>query len=189
MFRHSTESLESNLWCFFNINFNTGAFIYSHTSTACVFPFTQGCNSCFEAYFFKKELYTYVHFTRHGCGEDSNAFFVHLFSLYWMSPILTAQPTARQPSCTRRTSGSTRRGCRLLSSRVGVIVDTCDCLQCIKKKNVRHKSKDYTDHVMKNDHSQSDSFLMCLSHSCCYSCIMLCCGITFCRCCCWAVAC
>ncbi|XP_021439898.1 ubiquitin-conjugating enzyme E2 A isoform X1 [Oncorhynchus mykiss] len=44
-------------------------------------------------------------------------------SLYWMSRIRTAQPTARQLSCTRRTSGSMRRGCLPSWNRVGVIVD------------------------------------------------------------------
>lgn len=48
---------------------------------------------------------------------------LHCPSLYWMSRIRTAQPTARQLSCTRRTSGSMRRGCLPSWNRVGVIVD------------------------------------------------------------------
>ena len=165
MFRHSTESLESNLWCFFNINFNTGILsIYTHPQHTC-------CHSQRAVISVAKYTCSCIFLREYQCwgiGKPGvvcsfhelqlwrrfKCVFVCLLSLYWMSPIRTARPTARPPSCTRRTSGSTRRGCRLLSSRVGVIVDTCVCLQSIKK-NVRHKSKDYTDHVMKNDHTHN----------------------------------
>uniref|UniRef100_A0A8C6SL07 Ubiquitin-conjugating enzyme E2A (RAD6 homolog) n=1 Tax=Neogobius melanostomus TaxID=47308 RepID=A0A8C6SL07_9GOBI len=49
-------------------------------------------------------------------------------SLYWMSQTPTVQLTVKQPSCTRKTNGSMRRGFLLLLNRVGVTVDRCYCL-------------------------------------------------------------
>lgn len=43
-----------------------------------------------------------------------------LFSPCWMSPILTAQPTARQHSSIKKTSGSMRRGSLQLWSKAGL---------------------------------------------------------------------
>lgn len=46
-------------------------------------------------------------------------------SLYWMSQIQTVQQTAKQPSSTRKTNGSTRRGFLPSLNRAGVTVDPC----------------------------------------------------------------
>lgn len=108
-----------------------------------------------------------------------------------MSPIQTALPTAKRPSCTRRTSASTRRGFLLLSNRVGVTVDTCVCLLA-SMNNVHHKNKDSTDHVRSSSHTQSTTthgFLICLFYAL-FAAVVCCCVVALpsTECYCWAVA-
>lgn len=99
-----------------------------------------------------------------------------------MSQTQTVQPTAKQPSCTRKTSGSMRRGFLLLLNRVGVTVDPCYCSSMnsvrprIEKPQIK-KTTDLTEikwHILK-------SFSIYLSHNCCWVCMLLCCGIHSCR--------
>lgn len=106
MLRYTSESLESNLWCLLNLNFNTGN------------PAQFSSVKSFIYLFYTWWLYHIA---------NPLTCFCCIFSLYWTSQTQTVQPTAKQPSCTRKTSGSTRRGFLLLLNRVGVTVDPCYC--------------------------------------------------------------
>lgn len=95
MLRYTSESLESNLWCFFNLNINTGNW---------------------------RPLLRSVRLLFYRLTIDWRLLFT-VNSLYWMSQIQTVQQTAKQPNSTRKTNGSTRRGFLPLLNRAGVTVD------------------------------------------------------------------
>jgi hypothetical protein len=134
MLGHSSKPLESDIRCFFNPNFNTGilnilqrfpagnthksldSFLVKIFWCALISPqISVLSDSMLGTIYLKTKVKKGILLLK--------SVLLHCPSLYWMSRIRTAQPTARQLSCTRRTSGSMRRGCLPSWNRVGVIVD------------------------------------------------------------------
>lgn len=138
MLRYSSESLESNLWCLFNSNFNTGndRGVTARTTLQKWFPysFVVFCHHRKDHITGWKKMFV----KWWDCRQSKVVIFLNhplflVLSLYWMSQTPTVQPTAKQPSCTRKTNGSTRRECPLLWNRAGVTVDPrcwCCCCSC-----------------------------------------------------------
>lgn len=140
MLRYSSESLESNLWCLFNSNFNTGNIPSARCdSTYCMENIAKMISLLICVLSVSKRLYNWQKKSHEWyllnteiVSECDHPLFLVL-SLYWMSQTPTVPPTAKQPSCTRKTNGSTRRECLLLWNRAGATVDPrcwCCCYCC-----------------------------------------------------------
>lgn len=159
MLRYTSESLESNIWCFFNLNINTGNW---------------------RPLFRSSMLYFLVNWRL--------PFTVN--SLYWMSQIQTVQRTAKQPSSTRKTNGSTRRGFLPSLNRAGVTVDPCFWF------TYEHFGSESRSHQSRNDRSHRKKWHI-LNSSTWYICpltvakFVCCCVLAVmpAECCCWAIAC
>lgn len=117
MLRYTSESLESNLRCFFNLNINTGNW----------------------RPLFRSPMLSVL--------ANWHLLLTVVFSLYWMSQIQTVQRTAKQPSSTRKTNGSTRRGFLPSLNRAGVTVDPCFWF------TYEHFGSETRNHQSRNDRS------------------------------------
>lgn len=98
-----------------------------------------------------------------------------------MSQTQTVLPTAKQPSSTRKTNGSTRKGFLLLLNRVGVTVDP----RCRWSMNsVQPRNKKTLIKKIDRSHQNEMTHLKILRYvcppNCCKVCMPLCCGIHSC---------
>lgn len=164
MLRYTSESLESNLWCFFDLNINTGKWKLPFRSTTRCFltNWPPAINCCVS-------------------------------SPYWMSQTRTVRRTAKQPSSTRKTNGSTRRGFLPSLNRAGVTVDP-RCCSCM---NISVQNQETTNQEMTYLAEKRKKKLHILNSSTWYICpltvakFVCCCVLALmpAECCCWAIAC
>lgn len=109
-------------------------------------------------------------------------------SLYWMSQTQTVQRTAKQPSSTRKTNASTRRGFLPSLNRAGVTVDPRFCSRMnISVQNQETTNQEMTDLTEKKLHIlNSSTWYICpltvAKFVCC--CVL---ALMPAECCCWHV--